>query len=448
MSSFPPLNKFSVSELNKKVKQLIETEVSRVIVDGEVSDFTVASSGHWYFTLKDENAQIRCAMFRRTNLLVRSAPNQGDSVTVTGQVTIYEERGSYQLIVETLDDAGYGVLQKRFEMLKAKLAAEGMFSQHHKQPISDHNEYVGIITSTAGAAIRDIISVVERRNPTTKLYIFPVAVQGAEAPAQIITKITQANQLTLAGTLPLDLIILTRGGGSLEDLWAFNDEGVARAMFKSTVPIVSAVGHETDFGISDMVADVRAATPSAAAELVTRSTSDWLQKLDYRRTSLAYAINSKFTSALQRQRALRSRVIHPRLPLIQNQNRVRESKQRAEQSLNVKVAHLNGRYKVAKIRLYAQNPGVQLDKAKIRWAALAHRADEAVTKISVQNQAKITRLNQLLHSLSPIHTLNRGYAIVRDQEGIVVRQRAQAFSSETLDVQIADGNFKVIVDIN
>jgi exodeoxyribonuclease VII large subunit len=260
----------SVTELNRRARQLLEVHLATVWVRGEISNLSMPSSGHWYFTLKDDKAQIRCAMFRGNNALLRFKPEHGMQVIARGRVSLYEGRGDYQLIAENLQVDGAGNLQIAFEQLKAKLEDERLFDDDFKQELPTLPKHVGVITSPTGAAIRDILSIFKRRFPAIQISIFPVPVQGADAAPAIIKALQLANKHT-----GFDALILARGGGSLEDLWAFNEEAVARAVFASEIPVVSAIGHETDFTICDFVADIRAATPSAAAELLSPDIADY-----------------------------------------------------------------------------------------------------------------------------------------------------------------------------
>ncbi len=258
---------------------LLESHFDFVWVEGEVSNFTVPSSGHWYFSLKDSGAQVRCAMFRNRNQRLRFTPANGDHIRLRCRVSLYEGRGEFQLIVEHLEQAGAGALQAAFEKLKARLLAEGLFDAQRKKPLPASVSRLGVITSPTGAAIHDILTVLRRRCPGIAVFLFPVAVQGEAAAREIAAAIERANRWQREGKVQLDALIVGRGGGSLEDLWAFNEEIVARAIAASELPIVSAVGHEVDFTIADMVADHRAATPSAAAELLSPDQREWLQRL-------------------------------------------------------------------------------------------------------------------------------------------------------------------------
>ena len=274
----PPATRdvISVTSLNRMVRSLLEGHFPNVLVEGEISNLSMPSSGHWYFTLKDEGSQIRCAMFRNRNMMTRFRPRDGMQIVLRGKLSIYEGRGDYQLIGESMEEAGDGALRRRFEMLKEKLAAEGLFAAERKRVLPEHVRHVGVITSATGAVIRDIISVLQRRFPAIVVTLLPVPVQGVEAPAAIVKAINTANRRSDLG---LDVLIIGRGGGSLEDLQAFNEESVARAAAASALPTISAVGHETDFTILDFVADLRAPTPSAAAELISPDRNEMMQML-------------------------------------------------------------------------------------------------------------------------------------------------------------------------
>lgn len=277
---------FTVSRLNQTVRQLLEMEMGQIWLSAEISNLSQPASGHWYFTLKDDRAQVRCAMFRNSNRRVTFRPQNGQQVLVRASITLYEPRGDYQLIAESMQPAGDGLLQQQFEQLKQRLSAEGLFDQQFKQPLPAPAKRVGVITSASGAALHDILQVLQRRDPSLPIVIYPTSVQGAEAPMQIVRAIETANRRD-----ECDVLIVGRGGGSLEDLWSFNDERVARAIFASRIPIVSAVGHETDVTIADFVADLRAPTPSAAAELVSRNQLELLRQLQSQQQRLEMAMD-------------------------------------------------------------------------------------------------------------------------------------------------------------
>ncbi|HNN87491.1 MAG: exodeoxyribonuclease VII large subunit [Pseudomonadales bacterium] len=390
---------FSVTELNRRARQLLETHLATVWVSGEISNLSTPSSGHWYFTLKDDKAQIRCAMFRGQNALLRFKPEHGMQVLARGRVGLYEGRGDYQLVVENLQADGAGNLQLAFEQLKNKLAAEGLFDEDFKQPLPDMPRHVGIITSPTGAAIRDIVSVFKRRFPAAQLSIFPVPVQGAEAAPAIVKALQLANTQR-----DIDVLILARGGGSLEDLWAFNEESVARAVFASEIPTVSAVGHETDFTICDFVADVRAPTPSAAAEMLSPEIDDLLALLAHYADLFHKQFQQKITRHRQQLLYLAKRLRHPGHVL-------REQQQ--------KLDHLEWRLLQAPV-LHLQKP-----------------------------QQKLARLAASLNNLSPLNTLQRGYAIVTSDTSdtsTVLTQTDQVQLGMMVNVQLFQGRLRSRVE--
>lgn len=381
---------FSVTELNRRARQLLETHLATVWVCGEISNLSTPSSGHWYFTLKDDKAQIRCAMFRGQNALLRFKPEHGMQVIARGRVGLYEGRGDYQLVVENLQADGAGNLQIAFEQLKNKLDAEGLFDEDFKQALPDMPRHVGIITSPTGAAIRDIVSVFKRRFPAAQLSIFPVPVQGADAAPAIVRAIQLANTQH-----DIDALILARGGGSLEDLWAFNEESVARAVFASEIPIVSAIGHETDFTICDFVADVRAPTPSAAAEMLSPEMSDLIALIRYYADLFQKQLQQHITQHRQQLLHLAKRLRHPKHVL-------REQQQ--------KLDHLEWRL-------------LQTPSSSIRTP-----------------QQKLAQLAASLNNLSPLNTLQRGYAIATTESGQVLTQANQVCVNTVIDVQLFRGN--------
>lgn len=386
---------FSVTELNRRARQLLETHLATVWVSGEISNLSTPSSGHWYFTLKDDKAQIRCAMFRGQNALLRFKPEHGMQVIARGRVGLYEGRGDYQLVVENLQADGAGNLQIAFEQLKNKLAAEGLFDEDFKQVLPDMPRHVGIITSPTGAAIRDIVSVFRRRFPAARLSIFPVPVQGTDAAPAIVRALQLANTQR-----DIEAIILARGGGSLEDLWAFNEEDVARAVFASEIPVISAVGHETDFTICDFVADVRAPTPSAAAEMLSPELSDIIALLTHYADLFQKQLQQHITRHRQQLLYLGKRLRHPGHVL-------REQQQ--------KLDHLEWRL-------------LQIPLSSIR-----------------KPQQKLAQLAASLNNLSPLNTLQRGYAIATTDAGQVLTQTTQIQVGMSFDVQLFQGKLRACV---
>ena len=429
----------SVSELNREAKYLLEGHFDWVTVEGEIGNFTAASSGHWYFSLKDADAQVRCAMFRRANGGVKVRPQQGDSVRIRAKVSLYEGRGEFQLICEHLEPAGAGALQVAFEKLKRRLSEEGLFTADSKQAVPHDASHVGVVTSATGAALQDILTVLERRSPHTKVYVFPVAVQGDGAAEQIASAIAQANQLTKTSVMPLDVLIVGRGGGSLEDLWAFNEEVVARALFASEVPTVSAVGHEVDFSIADLTADARAATPSAAAEFVSTDQNERFQQLDMLTTGMTRSITRRLTAVSQQLASLNRRIRHPGHALGQQ----RQSLERLAGALHREMArHITSqRSQRAQLasRLSAQHPRRQLLRGKQQRQQLHHQLNQQINQKLQTARAELAYKIKLLSSLGPEQTLERGYAIVADPQGKVLKDAHKASKGDALTVRLRSG---------
>ncbi|MDG2963240.1 exodeoxyribonuclease VII large subunit [Exercitatus varius] len=429
-------NIYSVSQLNHAAKMLLEGQLGLVWLTGEISNFSQPVSGHWYLTLKDENSQVRAAMFRMKNMRVGFRPQNGMQVLVRAAVSLYEPRGDYQLIIESMHPAGEGLLQQQFEQLKMKLAAEGLFAQNLKKNLPHFCKTVGVITSPTGAALQDILHILKRRDPNLKVVIYPTAVQGKEAAGEIVEMINLANIRR-----ETDVLIVGRGGGSLEDLWCFNEEAVARAIFHSALPVISAVGHETDVTIADFVADVRAPTPSAAAELVSRNQDELLQQLNYKRQRLDMALDRIIS--LQHQRLqrliLRLQNRHP-------QNRLHMQSQHTAQlarRLTTAMARLmeKNREKLTalSVRLH-QNPlPYQLQKQRQYMEQLHARLNFAVKNNLSERQHKLANLCGKLDGLSPLKVLARGYSIAQNRQGVAITSVTQVRFDEPLQTQVADG---------
>lgn len=429
----------SVSELNRDAKNLLEAHFDWVWVEGEIGNFTAASSGHWYFSLKDADAQVRCAMFRRANGRVKIRPTQGDSVRIRAKVSLYEGRGEFQLICEHMEPAGAGALQVAFERLKSRLSEEGLFAATAKQPVPNDAAHVGIVTSASGAALQDILTVLKRRSPHTHVYVFPVQVQGDGAAEQVAEAIVQADQLVKKGSLPLDALIVGRGGGSLEDLWAFNEEVVARALFAVQVPTVSAVGHEVDFSIADLVADARAATPSAAAELVSTDQNELLQHLDILSGSIARSMQRHLTGLNQQFISLRKRVRHPSHALNQQQTALTKLSVALHRAALRQVKHQQREVTQLTTRLAAQHPGQQLMRHQTHRKQLGYQLLQRMRQRLKEAKAGVSHKHQLLTSLGPEQTLHRGYAIVTNATGNVLREAGHASKGDAITLRLGSG---------
>ncbi|MGX5913345.1 exodeoxyribonuclease VII large subunit [Aliidiomarina sp. Khilg15.8] len=430
---------YSVSKLNLAVRRLLEGHFGQIWLVGEVSNFSAPASGHWYFTLKDERAQVRCAMFRNANRQVQMAVAAGKQVLVRAKPALYEPRGDYQLIVEHLEDAGEGLLQQQFDALKAKLAAEGLFNPEHKRPLPDAIRRVGVVTSATGAALHDILAVLRRRDPAVEVIVYPSPVQGEAAAGQLLMALNQANRRR-----EVDVIILTRGGGSLEDLWCFNDETLARAVFTSALPVIAAVGHEVDFSIADFVADVRAPTPSAAAELVSTDRSYQRQQLLQLHARLQRSWQTELRQFQHQQRLLSQRLqpLHPQQQLQQQQQRLDDQRLRLAQSWQRQLNQLTQHQHYLQTRLAQQHPGKGLGLEKSRFDGLQQRLHGAMQRRVQQAQERMARHAHALQLVSPLQTLSRGYSISFDAEDRVIKSAGQVKPGAVIRTRVADGELR------
>ena len=436
----------TVSQLNRQARMLLESHFDFVWVEGEISNFVVPSSGHWYFSLKDGSAQVRCAMFRPRNQRVKFTPKNGDHIRLRCRVSLYEGRGEFQLIVEHLEHAGAGALQAAFERLKAQLQAEGLFDTERKRPLPASISHLGVITSPTGAAIHDILTVLRRRCPSIEVSLLPVAVQGEGAAQEIAAAIERANRWQREGKIQLDALIVGRGGGSLEDLWAFNEEIVARAIAASELPIVAAVGHEIDFSIADMVADRRAATPSAAAELLSPDQREWQQRLAAIETNLVRLIRRKLSDASNELGHLRRRLKHPGAQLREQIQRLDDLEQRLILAQNNLLRRRRSELALLDSRLHANSPLPRLQQLQRDTQRLQQRLVSAMQHKLQQSRQRLAHLAGLLDSLSPLATLQRGYAIVTDSTGAVVRDSSTVKVGDALEARLASGRLGLTVD--
>ena len=474
-------NIFTVTQLNYSVRHLLEVELGQVWLTGEISNFSQPVSGHWYLTLKDENAQVRCAMFKMKNLRVNFRPQNGMQVLVRASVSLYEPRGDYQLIIESMQMAGDGLLQQQFEELKMKLAAQGLFAQEHKKPIPKFVKQVGIITSPSGAALQDILHILNRRDPSLQIVIYPTLVQGKEATQDIVDTIKLANQRK-----ECDVLIVGRGGGSLEDLWCFNEEMVAYAIYQSELPIISAVGHETDVTIADFVTDLRAPTPSAAAELVSRDQQEIVRQLQHHLNMVNLAFDRLWAEKLSRFQHLNLRLniqspakqlelLHFKLTQIFDR-----LKGRLEQSLKLKEQKIAQFF----LRVQAKHPSRQLELQKLhltqqetrlckqieqlfnvkrqkfyfakQWLdnstlphnisrqnqnlqQLSHRLTYLIEKQFTKQQQGFHGLCTKLDGLSPLKILGRGYSITQNDQQHVITNTKQITKGDRITTQLVNG---------
>ncbi len=438
----------NVSQLNRLARQLLEDCFPMIWVEGEISNLSRPSSGHWYFTLKDSGAQVRCAMFRNRNIRLKFQPTEGSKILLKGTLSLYEARGDYQLIGEDMQPAGQGLLAATFEQLKQKLQAEGLFDATRKQPLPAQVRHIAAITSPTGAAIHDILTVLKRRSPGTRITLIPVPVQGEQAPPAIARAIAVANMLVATGAQDFDVILAGRGGGSLEDLWAFNDERVARAIAASGLPVISAVGHEVDFTIADFVADVRAATPSAAAELLSTDQRADAQKILALRQRLLHRWQQIATQTRQRVdwHEKRLQAQHPGQRLRQRVLRLDELEMRLRQSLQRRLSDQQRHLSLLESRLQRHHPGQRLQQLHTR---LAHYQKQLPAWIASQLRARQQRLQtaaQLLNSVSPLNTLERGYAIVTNDRQDVLRDANAVAPGDKIRARLAHGELLCTVD--
>ena len=437
-----PRTIYQVGELAEILRGVLEQALPRVWVQGEISNLAKPASGHWYFTLKDANAQLRSVMFRQNNFHVRPPPRDGDSVVVRGEISLYTARGDLQLICEHMEPAGEGELLRAFEALKKKLAGEGLFDEKIKRTIPKVPRGIGLITSGSGAALHDIRTTLERRFPLGQVFLYPVPVQGAEAAPAIVRALAELPQRA-----PVDVIILARGGGSLEDLWAFNEETVARAIRACTLPVVTGVGHEVDFTIADFAADLRAPTPTGAAELVSPNVQEWRRDIGALQEKLHAGFERRMENcaeALRRQTA--------RLALLHPGRRLADSAQRLDE-LHQRLTHIGANtlrrtqefLRMAGERLLRCSPQNSIGLRREKLEAIEQRLKDRLRTKLEQAGARRQRLHDLLQSFNPSAVLERGYAIALGADGRVLTDAANAAAGDAVRVQLARGALDTIV---
>lgn len=442
--SSPARQIYTVSALNRAARGLLETGLPLLWVEGELSNLARPASGHLYFSLKDASAQVRCALFRNRASLLRFTPKDGQHVLVRARVSLYEPRGDYQLQVEHMEDAGHGALQRAFEELKKKLAAEGLFDSASKKPLPAMPRSIGIITSPSGAAIRDILSVIRRRYPLARVIVYPVPVQGEGAGARIAAMLQ-----TASARAECDVLIVSRGGGSLEDMCAFNEEVVARAIHACPIPVISGVGHEIDFTIVDFVADVRAPTPTGAAELATPDSSEWLQALSNLRTRIVQAQNRSIADLRERIEWCTERLdhLHPARLLRDRGQRLDELEARLAGSMRLMLHQRSRHGSELLTRLQHYNPANRLLALRGALSALRQRLDFATRRQLSGIETRLSLAMRSLDTVSPLATLQRGYAIVSDAgDGRVIASVKQLREHQIVRTRLADGSFTAHVD--
>jgi exodeoxyribonuclease VII large subunit len=428
---------YTVSHLNRVVRSLLEQHFSSIWLEGEVSNLSRPSSGHLYFSLKDANAQIRCVLFRNRGQLLGKSISNGQHVLVKARIGLYELRGDLQLIIDYLEETGAGALRRAFEELRQRLDQAGLFAIEHKLPLPPLASRIGVITSPSGAAIRDVLSILKRRFPALPVRIYPVPVQGDKAAEQIAQAINLASQRRDCGVL-----LLVRGGGSPEDLMAFNEEVVARAIHACTVPLVSGVGHEVDVTIADLVADVRAPTPSAAAELVSPDWLEWQHRFNQLETRLINVLQRRLENFQQSLAWLEQSLNrqHPKNRLQNQAQRIDELEQRLRRAIALKLERYKTQTASLANQLRLSSPTPHIQQFQARCAVLQVRLENSMQHRTKQQAQRLTHAGQALHAVSPLHTLKRGYAIVRHYpEGEIIRQADQAKPGDDVEALLHEG---------
>ena len=429
---------YSVSQLTRETKNLLADVFPRVWVEGELSNLAQPASGHIYFSLKDANAQIRCAMFRSAKSKIDFTPANGDLVLVQAQVSLYEARGDFQLIIEHMEQAGDGALRRAFEALKQRLLKQGLFNLEHKQSLPEFPRQVGVITSPSGAAVQDILAVLQRRFPALPVIIYPTRVQGAGAEEQIAKALRLADEQA-----ECDVLILARGGGSLEDLWAFNEEIVAHTLFEMTIPVISGVGHEVDFTIADFVADVRAATPSAAAETISPEQTEWMEKFRSYQAWLEYKMDELIISHNKSLDWISKRLhqVHPTRQINNQSQRLDELDLRLTRSMSALLQKLSTHQHSQSALLMQQSPASKIQFHKQQIAQLQHRLNQNITARLQESRTQFAANSQALQAISPLATLSRGYALVTDPtDDQIIRSAQQVKTGQRISARLGKGS--------
>jgi len=424
----------SVSELNSQCKKTLENNFPLIWVEGEISNYIRASSGHWYFTLKDKKSQIRCAMFKFKNSAIKFTPENGMLVTLQAKITLYEPRGDYQLICEFMELAGDGKLLREYEQLKQKLTQQGIFDQSYKKSLPDFPKTIGIISSADGAAVHDILQVLKRRSPSLKIVLYASQVQGSTAAIQLREALLLAIQQQQC-----DVLIIGRGGGSLEDLYAFNDEQLANDIFNCPIPTVSAVGHEVDFSICDFVADVRAPTPSAAAEIVSQDEQQWLQWLEQIQVRLFKLISNQIEHKKNELNWLKKQIKHPASKFETLKQRLDELNYRHNQAIkNLLSQHIH-QLELQNYRLNQYHPELQLKQNKDKLQQLYQRLCQAINYYLKREHEKLHSTIQKLDVLSPLSIMSRGYALVsNDETNQLVKSKNDVLIGNIVKIRFSD----------
>ena len=432
---------YSVGELTRELRSELESGYRSIWVEGEISGLATPASGHWYFSLKENNALIRCAFFRNRRARTTLTPKNGMQVLVSGQISLYEPRGDLQFIASFMEDAGEGALRRAFDLLKAKLSEQGLFDSEHKRPIPEYPQKIGIVTSQTGAALQDILTTLSRRHPTAHVLLYPVLVQGELASSQISNTLDLINSRN-----EVEVLILARGGGSLEDLQAFNEECVAQAIHRSTIPIITGVGHETDFTIADMTSDMRAATPTAAAELVAPDIQHVKQRIHALRDRLKLAGRRIFRNHQQAVDYTTSRLIHPAQKLSNFEKTRKSLEQRIALLMNSRLEQTRFQLQLVQNRLDTNTPNHRISAGSARLEEKTHALQRVMSHHLSTWHNTLASVREKLTLVSPKHTLNRGYAIVQRGKDEVIMDTNTIKEGETLKVTLAQGRIDAKVE--
>ena len=430
----------SVSEVNKRAKNLLEKEFSSTWIEGEISSFTAHSSGHWYFTIKDEKSSLSCVMFSYDNNKILFEPQVGDNLIINGKISLYSPTGRFQLNVKHIELAGEGALLRAFEQLKFKLEKEGLFDPDNKRQLPQMPKKIGIVTSSDGAVFQDVINVLGRRSPNIELILIQTAVQGEKAPPEICSAISKASSIK-----DIDAIILARGGGSIEDLWAFNNESVARAIHHSDIPIISAIGHETDFTIADFVADLRAPTPSAAAEILSQSYSQLNESLVGYKQLIANAIANLIKREFQELQNLSKRLRHPGDKLRELSQKLDNTETYIMKSMQNHLLSQRNNLNLQSSKLLQQSPVQNLQESKHKLSDLSKSLTFLISQISKEKRSSLLALSSTLEAVSPLAVLNRGYSILTTKRGKVVTSEKEVAVGEELTAKLKEGEIRTKV---
>ena len=433
----------TVSQLTRQISLLLEGKFRSLTVEGELSNVKRAASGHWYFSLKDDQSQIRGVMFRNAAAGLRFEPEDGLEVVVRGHLTVYQQRGEYQVMVSSMEPKGLGALQLAFEQLKAKLDAEGLFAAEHKQSIPFLPRRIGIVTSPTGAVIHDMLTVLERRFDGIPVLFFPVQVQGEMAAPSLVEAIQHLN--TLRDSQQIDVLIVGRGGGSIEDLWAFNDEKLARVIFSSDIPIISAVGHETDFTIADFVSDLRAPTPSAAVELAVPKKEDLEHTVSQKQERLQRTMLQQLDRLREYVEAVRLRLASPDAMLQQHAQRVDDLDSLLRERTKRQLENLRNRISGIAEKLFLLSPGRELETQQHSLNLLQDRLTRSIGLLQIKLSDSVQQQMDLLDSLSPLSVLHRGYSVTLDNKGKSLRSVKEVHSGDKLQVRMEDGTLQTKV---